>query len=296
MDKILSHKIKLLSFFLIILVVYLHSYTLGGVRFSDHIIFHRTDKLNAFVQQFIPQGLCRTAVPFFFIISGFLFFHNLSKFNSSISFYKYKINSRLRTLLIPYLFWSILGVLIPLSKNFFTRQLITTSLWQNIKLIFITPIPFQLWFIQDLFMLSLISPLIFYSIKYIKYIIFIIVFCNWLFNHRYGSHNEAILFFYVGSFFALHYNINIKFDKKIVFGILVIWLSLLLINTFFIVYGDYLLTVRSQLSDKMLILIGLFSLWYSYDYIPPNKLRIFAGVQGFTFFCTLHMSPYSPFL
>jgi surface polysaccharide O-acyltransferase-like enzyme len=292
MDTYLRNKIKAVSFILIIFIVYLHSYNLNSANFLNIIIFYQYSKINIFAQEFVSGGLTRTAVPLFFIISGFLFFHNISKFNSYILFYKYKIKSRIKTLLIPYFIWSILGMLIfitlqsiPISKPFFAHQPITSlSFCQILQRIFINPIPYQLWFIQDIIGLTIISPILYYLIKYFNYSVLIIFLGNWLFNPIYSYHSEALLFFCIGSFFALDYNFKIKLGKKMVFSLLIIWIALLFINTFIKVYQNNYMHSMNNILNKLIILVGLISLWYSYDFSVLYRSAKLKELQNFTFF------------
>ena len=82
--------------------------------------------LNYFIQAFLSNGLCRTAVPLFFILSGFLYYKS---FDGTWEQYKRKNFSRIRSLVIPYIFWS--GIVfvsfklaqqIPLLKTYFTTR------------------------------------------------------------------------------------------------------------------------------------------------------------------------------
>lgn len=67
------------------------------------------------------------------------------------------------TLFIPYLFWSLFGVLfyftlqsLPPLQVFFTKKLIIDYSFQElINVIFNQPIPYQLWFLKDLMILVL---------------------------------------------------------------------------------------------------------------------------------------------
>lgn len=52
---------------------------------------------------FISRILASVAVPLFFFISGYLFFFRTT---FSVDVYKKKLKSRIKTLLIPYLFWN----------------------------------------------------------------------------------------------------------------------------------------------------------------------------------------------
>ncbi len=94
----LSDKIRLLSFFSIILVLYIHS----GFHDYPHEIQGMT--FNFKLQDFISGMMGRCAVPLFFAISGYLFFQGIDK-DDTHAYAKLwmKIRKRIRTLLIPYL-------------------------------------------------------------------------------------------------------------------------------------------------------------------------------------------------
>lgn len=79
-----------MSFFSILLVIYIHSYYLEGNEFE----------MNKFIQLFWGQGICRIAVPLFFILSGYLFFCNIDE---GVQTVWRKIKKRCKTLLLPYI-------------------------------------------------------------------------------------------------------------------------------------------------------------------------------------------------
>lgn len=64
------------------------------------------------------------AVPFFFFISGYLFFTN---YKNGKEFYFYKWRKRFYTLLVPYIFWNLLTIVLyyllqrySLTKDYFS--------------------------------------------------------------------------------------------------------------------------------------------------------------------------------
>ena len=67
-ERYLSDKIKLLSLFSIILVLYIHS---GFHNYPNEILGM---KFNNMLQELISEKIGRCAVPLFYMISGFLFF------------------------------------------------------------------------------------------------------------------------------------------------------------------------------------------------------------------------------
>jgi len=125
MNKYQSDKLRTISFFLILLVVMVHSTNLS-VRIDAN--FTTINKgVNSFFQNFISDGIAKIASPLFFAISGYLFFLNINEGKPAEFLEKYK--KRFRTLVIPYLLWSIFGLIfyfaiqsIPYFKPFFTRE------------------------------------------------------------------------------------------------------------------------------------------------------------------------------
>lgn len=96
--------IEKLRFLLAALVVLLHCYNLYDYG-SGAITFDRS--LYDFVRIFFTQGVCRVAVPTFFLMSGYLFFKNLEYWNNQE--YVKKMKSRFWTLFIPYLLWNLIA-------------------------------------------------------------------------------------------------------------------------------------------------------------------------------------------
>ena len=58
----------------------------------------------------LSQGICRIAVPCFFLFSGFLFFTKLRDWDTQV--WLDKIRKRGRTLLVPFLLWNVLALLV----------------------------------------------------------------------------------------------------------------------------------------------------------------------------------------
>lgn len=294
MNKYLSDKLKVISLISMIMVVFLHSYNINVNFNTGNLSFN--SGYNLFIQNFLSQGLVRIAVPVFFMISGFLFF---LKFNGTKNEFKIKYKKRIKSLLIPYLLWSIYGLiffyllqLIPQSKDFFVNNLISNYSFLNIlETIFINPIPYQLWFLRDLFIMVFFSPLIYLLIKYLRFFPILFLLIIWFgfvdFNF-YILSNEALLFFFIGSYFAINKNnfiFNI-FDNKYYFLFFILWIVILFIKTQLIQMNLELDLIIGFL-HKLSILIGIISLWTIYDIVmkgktQPNKIILF--LTSFTFF------------
>lgn len=275
MTNYLSQKIKNVSFLLMIMVVFLHSYNID-IKQSGKILHFEKD-LNWIIQNFISNGVTRIAVPLFFIISGYLFVY---KSDLTKKDFWNKIKKRIRTLLVPYLFWTLMGLLIyfvlqsfPQSQAFFTKELIkdyTFSKWINA--IFYEPIPYQLWFLRDLIIMVFLSPMIFYLVKKLNFIYLIAVFVFWILNFdSVILTSEALLFFSLGMYFGFKkpqiFEIKIKKGSLLIF----LWIALLALKTFAGFY-DYKKVELYLL--KISILVGIVAFWKCYDYLSINQRTV----------------------
>lgn len=170
MNQKLSNHLKALSFWAILMVLLIHTNNTKLTVGLYNVV--TPNNINYFVQSFISQGIAAVAVPIFFGISGYLFFFS---FKPTIKGYTSKVTKRLRTLVIPYLFWSLLGFLfmfllqsLPPLKNFFNQKfIIHFSIIEVIDTILLHPIPYQFWFVLHLCILILCVPFIQIALHYL---------------------------------------------------------------------------------------------------------------------------------
>ena len=294
MNKYLSDKLRIISFISIIMVVFIHTNN-TIVKFNSGSMY-LCSKYNIFVQTFFSQEITKIAVPIFFCISGYLFF---LKLNGTIDEFILKYRKRVKSLLLPYLIWSIWGLLFyiilqlfPQGKNFFTNELIANySLTKIIETIFLYPITYQFWFVRDLMVLVIFSPIFYWLIKYFRAIPILLLFIIWLgfFNFSFVIiRNESILFFCLGAYFAMNNSDFIlkKLNKKGYWIFAFLWFIILSINTTLIcAKSDQ--TVLFLLLDKIGTLIGIIAIWSTYDIVMRNKTnpnKTIYNLSLFTFF------------
>lgn len=280
MNKYLSSKIKIISFICIIMVVFLHCY-----NFTDNFLLPGTtisEGLNiaTFIEFFLCNGFTRIAVPIFFMISGYLFFLT---YKLSVEKYFYKIKSRFLSLMIPYLIWSIIGIsLCYLLKNIDIMPIndIKTN-YSNGGFfnVLYNPPNFQFWFIKQLFIYTILSPIIYLLVKYKipSLIYFILIFIAWFLELPFGPIIvcEALMFFSIGASLAVRGKSSIvmaKISKSKIIISLIIWLTILCLKT--VLAG--ILTKDSSIFiivvlHKISILIGIFTAWYGIDFIIENS-------------------------
>jgi surface polysaccharide O-acyltransferase-like enzyme len=267
LDLYLSKKLRFISFISIILVVYLHSYNLV-VKFKEGTQSIIKFDINSFLQTLISQGFARIAVPFFFMISGYLFFYN---FNPTYENFFIKYKKRFFSLVVPYISWSIWGIALfyilqsmPISEPFFTKELIRSySLNKILDTVFIHPIPYQLWFVSDLIKYICISPIIYFLIANYSFYPIIPFFMLWFFNINFKIASiEGVLYFLIGSFFAIK-NINIMRmpKRKNIKLLTATWIVLLLVKTY-----CELNSIPVFILYKFCIFFGIISMWFQYDF------------------------------
>lgn len=193
----ISNRFRFVSLCSMIAVVFIHSKFIMS-RWSKYIDTNLLiGKLSDIIQYSTSEIVCRLAVPLFFLISGyFMALHN----DGCLETYKKKLKSRITSLLIPYLLFS-LGWLI-ISVTMGKTQI--ESLTDFVYYLLIHPIPFQFWFLQHLMMLVLLSWGVICTIKHYGIVILPALGIGYiLFGNGYDSFIGSFFFYYVGVYIAL---------------------------------------------------------------------------------------------
>jgi surface polysaccharide O-acyltransferase-like enzyme len=231
----LSERIAMLRLPLIIGVVFIHAYDprLGKATELRYLGW------SGFVCDYLSVSLASVAVPLLFLFSGYLFFVGFSPSSSSFSA---QAGKRARTLLIPHLFWNTLCLTItgiaqslPAATPYFSgRSAPVTSFrffdYAN-ALLGLTkdPIAFQFWFVRDLMLLVLLSPLVYFLLKRAPVPFLVVLLLWWSSGKAYSLpilSREAVLFFSAGSVLAIRHIDLRAFDKIAVYAWLYAPLSL----------------------------------------------------------------------
>ncbi len=151
-------------------------------------------------------------VPTLFIISGYFFFR--SQKNRDINFYVDKYKRRIHSLLFPYLVWNAIAIIlmyfrydIMMGYDYKLTDYLS-GFWSSTINDNGLPANNPLWFMRDLIVVTLMAPLINYFIKG-KYGLFAIISLAacYVLNIEIpvcGISIEAILFFSVGAYIAIH--------------------------------------------------------------------------------------------
>ena len=173
-----------LRFPLMVLVVFIHvkapsvmlNSSLEGIGVYD--VLRRT----------ISIALAQIAVPMFFFISGYLFFNRLHDWKWSV--YLDKLKKRCKTLLVPFLLWNtiaILTVLLALMRHegfqaardyilnhdlwslyWCSHEWAGPPSWFGVTQVMMSPCLQPLWFLRDLMVVMVLSPLLWCLFRYLR--------------------------------------------------------------------------------------------------------------------------------
>jgi len=216
-NEIQSKTIDFLRFPLIIGVLFIHNQGTELVVRGVQIGSNQFLPLHYYCEHFFSNVVGSIAVPLFFFISGFLFFLNVTHFDT-IS-YKNKLRARVKTLLIPYLLWNLATVIyyyVMRKTGIYTseqpvinfRYIFECFVGKGVDNYFFGPISFQFWFIRDLMVACLLSPIIYFFCKKLKIYGVIILGLLWLskcwFHYGGVSCMSNIFFFAVGALMGIN--------------------------------------------------------------------------------------------
>ncbi len=269
-----SNKIKILSFSSIISVVWMHTYYLESERWPT---MH-------FVQKFVAL-FADFAVPLFFIISGFLFFANFNEVSDTTDFFISKIKKRIHTLVLPYMIWCtlfiaeifIIGSFIDLNTDYFAycRQ---GSWWNFLLYVYFKPAAFHLWFVRDLFIVILCSPIIYLFIRYFPIYIQVIGLLLLGIFQFVPMVSWGLFWFTMGAIFSI--------NQKDIFYFIKPKLAILCLITFCIVVASFVIFGISLASNQYyaapVILLGVVGVWKGSDCIC--SFTSIKSILHYTFF------------
>ncbi len=214
LDREQSLRLDLLRFPLIVGVVFIHAYVSTAIYSGNEIGLNQTHFVVDFIRNLISNGIARVAVPLFFLMAGYLFF---TGFEWSKKSYFVKLKARIKTLLIPFIFWNIvtlsfiaLAQAIPATQIYFSGNnppIAGFGFFDYLNAVVginRSPIAYQFWFIRDLMILVLLAPLIKIILKFGPFAFLAVFFIYWFFDiwPFYVPSSEALLFFYVGAYLA----------------------------------------------------------------------------------------------
>lgn len=203
-----SKRITALRFLLAMLVVFIHNNLNADEAINYyHLSFHEPIVIT-WIKTFVTCTIGGASVPLFYVFAGYLQFCKNDKYGNLLK-------KKSKSLLLPYCIWTIICVLayyfgqaIPMLRTFFQNDINIVSNWKfhNWFAIFWNhmkgyPLVVQFWFVRDLMVLVILTPIIKYCIKKIPILTVIcIVFC--FIKELPLGFGTAAFFYIIGAVFA----------------------------------------------------------------------------------------------
>lgn len=282
-----SAKITWLMFIASILIVLRHSSGYDDFKLIDGRTFDNA--VVAIVNTFRFGGIFNLTLPFFFFMSGLLFFKSYSN-----TAYVSKLKSRITSLLIPYLFWNSIWMLFMICITMvpqITAQLNSLQLFepsinsvvQGVLLHLYHPV---FWYVKQLIVYAVAAPLVYECIrrKYISILVLIVYYllefflCVWGgVNPLHGTKDSLVrgfLFYAIGGYVGTHWLkvVNYRFNRitQVACGI-VLLLS-------FLVYP--LVEVNAPLTF-LFTCMQVVMFWIAFDFVRGKTVPAFAKLSFF---------------
>jgi fucose 4-O-acetylase-like acetyltransferase len=301
-SRFLSQKFRFYTFVCIALLLFVHGYNLNQTYLQPFTTVAEPLTFTTYFEYLMANGLLRFRIPLLFIISGYIF---AMKDQQP---YGQRIASRAKTLLIPYLIWSAIGLAITYLWQQFpaTAQAVADARldqmgddrpyvligWGGILLRWLfAPIAFQLWFILALFLYNTWYPVIKWLV--IRYPVpwFIFAMLLWVFELSFLVIDGRGLLFFSAGIWLQKMQVNVERKPK--------WLSMYIVWLLFIGFSviksfmAFELDPESTLTFVLLnllhvvsILAGILAVWFGADPVVRffMKRSWFLWISSFSFF------------
>ena len=293
MNKIISQRIVVFNFFSMIMMLFIHAYNLDDSLLKPDLIVKEQMSLTNFIEYFLSNGLFRYRSSLLMAVSGFLV-----ACKDDIPYIDL-IKKKFKTLALPYVLASLITLLsifvleLVIFRNshygFWGIKVQDFSFSQFVNRVFISPIPFQLWYLRILFIFMLFYPLIKKTV-----LTFPVLFLTGLFIFRFFTFDHfSSLFFFASGILIQKKLVNVtelpkRFSFKL-FALLVF--GLLTLKTWLAFHGNIFdnVTVAKYIQRGLYFSTELFCvvlMWFGIDLFSKKvaETKWFQAVAGSSFF------------
>jgi fucose 4-O-acetylase-like acetyltransferase len=302
LSRFLSQKFRFYTFFCVALLVLVHGYNLNKTYLQPYTLVQEPLRFTTYLEYFLANGWLRFRIPLLFLISGYIYALQDG------APYRSRIIKRARTLLVPYLIWSALGILLTWAWQSFpvTAQAVADAAidqmgdnrtYREIGIMgvltrwLIAPIAFQLWFIFALFVYNIIYPVIRYMMQSYTGIWLTLCSLLWFFELNFWVlDGRGLLFFSLGVWFQKSgFNLERKPQWLSVYLMWLVFTGFCVIKTFLALELDEHNTISiwaMALLHQTAVVTGILAVWYGADPLVRwcMRQRFFVWCSSFSFF------------
>lgn len=297
-----------LRFPLIVGVVFIHCF---GKPFEYEAInfAHLTgmDYFNLF-RVSISHVLTHVCVPTFYLISGYLFFIGMEEWNWNV--YLNKLKKRARTLLFPFLIWNTICILLTLfsvirhegligiqsffEDNGYWRLYWDCKQWNLDRTNWFggansasSPYLVPLWFLRDLMIVCICSPMLYYLFRITKVwglLLLVICYITGVFIPLSGFSIMAFMFFGLGGYYRINIIDTTKVTYNLRYYIYIVAAILWIVCTMFNGHN----TKTGNMIYPFYVIVGCMAIInIATHFVKNNKVKMPAILSNSSFFIYL---------
>ena len=280
-SNVFNSKFLSVTFFVCsIMVIGIHSY---------NITTETIDTFAGYFQSFLCHGVFIAAVPTFFFLSGFLFFRNVLSTSDVLK----KLATRAKSVLMPFLVWSTLYLVIFTLASFtpfFSSDGVSFAPLEILKGIVFYKYCFPLWYMYQLIIFLLLTPLINILLKkrYLSFGILIVLTIIAIFikdsidvemfpdNNRSLFQINYFCYYFAGGVAVKFSDVFLKLKKKIDYkrGVVTIISGVMLVIFAFaqsIIFEERIIFFYDRVFVPFVFVCLFIFLWSIYEKIPYIK-------------------------
>jgi succinoglycan biosynthesis protein ExoH len=291
----LSQTINFARISLIVGLVFLHYEWFPNARISPFRGLDPTqNQIATFVQSFVLFFFF-SVVPLLSMISGWLFF---SFHNDAATALRSRMRRRFVSLYLPLVFWNalFLAILLLLFQVNPGHQLLadmnieigSAGALDYVNAVFAVtehPIGFQFWFVRDLFVTTLVSPLLWLLLARAPLLGAVFLGGAWLIGHDLWIFFRAdvVFFFYLGAWIRLR-GVPVEIGARATVIFLAAYIAMCAVRTLapYVVDGDPFIL---QVATRGVRLVGVLACWGLFQRIAPTPIGgLVARFGGLAFF------------
>jgi len=264
------NKITIISFACSLMVIYTHAFNLETYGIKDGLIYNI---------EIITNTFNTNAVPFFFAISGLLFFRNFQMNDIRI---KYK--KRVKTILIPYIIWCIIyylfNVVVTNANIFFNIanvKPVELSISELINWLWNTEY-YTLWFLKNLIIFIALSPIEYFVLKNRKKIpmgIFSFVVAFFIIDAINVRILDGFIFYLFGAYIGINHMNSTEYKNK----------TFSFISVMIAIVAGIITIVRGGAISRILLIVFA---WYALDLFNIEEMKIPLWMKNTFFFYLCH--------
>lgn len=292
LDADLSRKLRALGMVGILMVVVGHS-----PSYRDPAAPSERSFAYAWAEALSTDALPRVFVMVFFVASGLLLLHG---HDGSTATWRRKLAARTRSLLVPYLVWSAIGLAIyaalqsvPWTAHWFahsTRVVVGRPASDLLLVWLVDPISYQLWFLRDLYLLVLVAPLLLWLLRRFGVFVPVLLLVPYFLDAHVPSPvpgirlltSDGYLFFAIGGWLALR-AVPPRIPSGLVVPLCALTVALAMVRAYAIAaHQDHAIDV---LLWKSTHLVGVFAASGAYDrWLRWLERPFWLDIGGLAFF------------